>query len=330
MTESKATGIGLLSGGLDSILAVKVLQEQDLQLLGVTFSTPFFSGQPGVDAGRAAGIEIQVIDLTEKHLAMLRSPVYGFGSQMNPCIDCHALMLREAGQLMEQIQADFLFTGEVLGQRPMSQRRDSLRSVEKLSGYPGRILRPLSARLLPPTLVENEGKVDRERLLDINGRSRKRQIELARHYGITDYPQPGGGCMLTKEGFARKLRELFALHPEAGAGEIELLKWGRHFLLPGGILLAVGRQQTDNERLESVAGHEKMVLRVVDHPGPLGVLLHSTPENEALALAAKVVVSYSDAPLDGPAKVEWKHAGKRGIVTEANDLRKEEMKQYLL
>lgn len=330
MTESKATGIGLLSGGLDSILAVKVLQEQDLRLLGVTFSTPFFSGQPGIDAGRAAGIEVQVIDLTDKHLAMLRNPVYGFGSQMNPCIDCHALMLREAGQLMEQMKADFLFTGEVLGQRPMSQRRDSLRSVEKLSGYPGRILRPLSARLLPPTLVENEGKVDRERLLDINGRSRKRQIELARHYGIKVYPQPGGGCMLTKEGFARKLRELFTLYPDAGAREIELLKWGRHLLLPGGVFLAVGRQQTDNERLGSLAGPEEVVLRVLDHPGPLGVLLHLTPETEALSLAAKVVVSYSDAPLEGAVRVEWKHAGKTGMVTEANNLRKEEMKQYLL
>lgn len=330
MTESKATGIGLLSGGLDSILAVKVLQEQDLHLLGVTFSTPFFSGQPGIDAGRTAGIDVQVIDLTDKHLAMLRNPVYGFGSQMNPCIDCHALMLREAGQLMERMKADFLFTGEVLGQRPMSQRRDSLRSVEKLSGYPGRILRPLSARLLPPTLVESEGKVDREGLLDINGRSRKRQIQLARQYGITDYPQPGGGCMLTKEGFARKLRELFALYPEAGAGEIELLKWGRHFLFPGGIFLSVGRQQTDNERLEALAGHEKMVLRVVDHPGPLGVLLHSSPEKEALSLAAKVVVSYSDAPLEGTVSVEWRHHGKTGIVTEANDLRREEMQQYLL
>jgi hypothetical protein len=330
MTDSKAKGIGLLSGGLDSILAVKVLQDQDLDLLGVTFTTPFFPAQPGIDAGRTAGIDVQVIDLTEKHLAMLRNPVYGFGSQMNPCIDCHALMLREAGHLMEQIQADFLFTGEVLGQRPMSQRRDSLRSVEKLSGYPGRILRPLSARLLPSTLVESQGRVDRERLLNINGRSRKKQIELSRHYGIKDYPQPGGGCMLTKEGFARKLRELFGLHPQAGTNEIELLKWGRHFRLPGGKFLAVGRQRADNEKLESLANREKLILRVLDYPGPIGVLLYSAQADEELSLPAKVLISYSDAPLDGTVRVEWKHAEKTGILTEANDLHKEDFKQYLL
>lgn len=330
MIKKKAKGIGLLSGGLDSILAVKILQDQGLGLLGITFTTPFFEAQPGIDAGRKAGIEVQAIDLTEKYLEMLKKPVYGFGSQMNPCIDCHALMLREAGHFMEQIQGDFLFTGEVLGQRPMSQRRDSLRSVEKLSGYLGRILRPLSAKLLPPTIVENEGLVDREKLLDISGRGRKRQMELARHYGITDYPQPGGGCMLTKEGFANKLKQLLILQPKAGGREIELLKWGRHFLLPEGTLLAVGRQRMDNEKLASLASHDETVLRVMDYPSPLGVLLHSPRAEGILSLAAMVLISYSDAPEAGAVRVEWKHAGNSGILTEENRIRREEIKPYLL
>ncbi|MGA7875473.1 MAG: tRNA 4-thiouridine(8) synthase ThiI, partial [Desulfoferrobacter sp.] len=190
MKSKKAKGIGLLSGGLDSILAVKVLQQQDLDLIGIIFSTPFFGPKPGVDYEGMLSIPVMVLDIGEKHLEMLKKPVYGYGSQMNPCIDCHGLMLREAGRIMEQEDADFLFTGEVLGQRPMSQRRDSLRSVEKLSGYLGRVLRPLSAKLLAPTIVELEGLVDRGLLLDIHGRSRKKQMTLVKQFGLKDYPQP--------------------------------------------------------------------------------------------------------------------------------------------
>ena len=318
MKAKRTKGIGLISGGLDSMLAVKVLQEQDIGLICVTFVTPFFGPQAGIDAGRLAGVEVIPLDITEQHLAMLRSPRYGYGSQMNPCIDCHALMLHEAGQLMEREGADFLFTGEVLGQRPMSQRRDSLRSVEKLSGYPGRILRPMSAKLLPPTIAEEQGLVDRERLLDIHGRSRKRQMELAEHYGIKDYPQPGGGCLLTKEGFANKLRELLHHYPQAGGREIEMLKWGRHFLMPGFSLYAVGRREQDNDRLESLAGAADVVLHVVDYPGPTAVIISPDKPETDLAVAAKLLIAYSDVPAVGTAQVEWRHGGNCGVIQETN------------
>jgi len=315
MTSRKAKGIGLISGGLDSMLAARVLKDQELELIGIIFKTPFFGPGPGIDVGRTAGIPVRVIDFTDRHLEMLKNPVYGYGSQMNPCIDCHALMLREAGRIMEREGADFLFTGEVLGQRPMSQRRDSLRSVEKLCGYPGRVLRPLSAKLLPPTVVEIEGLVDRERLLDIHGRSRKRQEALARHYGITDYPQPGGGCMLTKEGFARRLKELFARYPEAGPREVELLKWGRHFVLPGGSICIIGRNEADNSRLAQFAGPEDIVLRVADYPSPTGVVIASPAADRDLQLAATIVTAYSDCPRDVPVKVSWKRGETSGTLS---------------
>jgi tRNA-uridine 2-sulfurtransferase len=316
MTQRKAKGIGLLSGGLDSLLAARVLKDQELDLIGIMFKTPFFGPKPGVDLSRMAGIPVRVVDFAEQHLAMLKNPVYGYGSQMNPCIDCHALMLREAGRIMEREGADFLFTGEVLGQRPMSQRRDSMRSVENLAGYPGRILRPLCAKLLPPTVVEVEGLVDRERLLDINGRSRKRQVALAEHYGIVDYPQPGGGCMLTKEGFAKRLKELFARYPEAGPREVELLKWGRHFALPGGSICIIGRNEGDNSRLAEFAGPEDIVLRVADYPSPTGVLIASPATDRDLRLAAAIVISYSDCPREAPVSVSWRRGETSGSLSE--------------
>jgi tRNA-uridine 2-sulfurtransferase len=329
MTGTKARGIGLLSGGLDSILAAKVLQAQDIEVICVTFASFFFGPASGVKAGAATGIPVHVLDFGEKHLAMLRKPVYGYGRQMNPCIDCHALMLREAGRFMEEHGADFLFTGEVLGQRPMSQRRDALRSVENLAGYPGRILRPLSARLLPATIPEMEGWVDRERLLDLHGRSRKRQMALAEAYGITDFPQPGGGCILTKEGFGKKLGKLLEHFPFAAGREVELLKSGRHFMLPRGSFCVVGRNETDNNRLESLAESSDILLRIVDHRGPIGLLLPSSAFESDLELAASAVIAYSDAPLSGMAKVQWYHMGKSGFLLQANPV-KSSLREYQL
>lgn len=326
----KAKGIGLLSGGLDSILAVKVLQDQDMELLGLTFTTPFFDAAPGLEAGCTADIPMRAMDITDEYLQMLHNPKYGYGSKMNPCIDCHALMLKIAGRVMEEEKADFLFTGEVLGQRPMSQRRDSLRSVENLSGFGGRVLRPLSARLLPPTKVEVEGLVNRELLLDIHGRSRKRQVELARHYGIKSYPQPGGGCMLTKEGFVLKLRDLFGLYPDASGREVEMIKWGRHFHLPGGVLFLVGRSRKDNEKLESLASPLDVVLNVPDYPSPLGIMIRPPAFDESsLPPAAQILVAYSDAPHGNAVRVEWKQGGQSDILT-TNGMSREQSREYMI
>lgn len=312
MGQAKAWGIGLLSGGLDSILAVKVLQRQDLKLTGVTFVTPFFGPKAGLAAGRSAGIEVEAIDIGAVHLAMVKQPRYGYGSQMNPCIDCHALMLNVAGRMMERLGADFLFTGEVLGQRPMSQRRDSLRSVENLSGYPDRILRPLSARHLAPTRVEREGLVDRSLLLNLHGRGRKPQMELAAEFGIRDYPQPGGGCLLTIGGFAERLRALLALHPEAGPVDAEFLKWGRVFRTrPGGLAL-VGRNQRENEKLESLVRPQDTFLHAPKVRSPSAVLLGFSDAVKDLHLTALVLAAYSDAPLGAKIRIHWRQGARSG------------------
>jgi tRNA-uridine 2-sulfurtransferase len=304
--KRKTKGIGLLSGGLDSILAVRVLQEQNLDLLGVTFATPFFGPESALAAGRKADIPVEVVDITELHLAMLRNPRYGFGRYMNPCIDCHGLMLREAARLMKTEGADFLFTGEVLGQRPMSQRRDAMRSVEKLSRMEGLIVRPLSAKLLPPTVVELDGRVDRDRLLDIHGRSRRRQIDLAVRYQIDEYPNPAGGCLLTKEGFVRKLKDLMDRSEHPGRRDLILLQRGRHFRLPSGNKCVVGRNQSDNARIEVLVGSDWLRLQVLDHPGPLAAVpLSGTVPNADLVMAARILAAYCDAPTNSWVMVEW-------------------------
>jgi tRNA-specific 2-thiouridylase len=291
----KVRALALMSGGLDSMVAVKVLLEQGIEVEGITFQTPFFGPKQAQKAAEQLSIPLRVVDIGAAHLVMLRNPRYGYGSQMNPCIDCHALMLRTAGQIMEAEGFDFLCTGEVLGQRPMSQRRDALISVDKLSGYVGHILRPLSAKLLPLIRVEQEGKVDRERLLNIHGRSRKEQIRMAAFYGIDEYPSPGGGCLLTKAGFANRLKDLFATQEEVELRDLELLKWGRHFRLPGGGRLVVGRVHADNVELRELARESDVLLRANGVPGPTG-LLPLSMSGADMKLAAAIVAAYSDAP----------------------------------
>jgi tRNA U34 2-thiouridine synthase MnmA/TrmU len=309
--RKKAKGIGLLSGGLDSMLAVKVLQEQQIELIAVTFVTPFFGPSKGMAAGEKAGIETRAVDISPAHLEMLKHPRYGYGSQLNPCIDCHGLMLREAAKLMETEGADFLFTGEVLGQRPMSQRRDSLRSVEKLSGVSGHILRPLSAKLLPPAIVEQKGMIDRSMLLDIQGRSRRRQKELAQKYGLTDYPQPGGGCILTSEAFSNRLRKLLYLHPSATVEDVEIIKWGRAFILSGGTFCMAGRKESENYKLESLARKPDILLRPVDRPGPSCLLL-APAGREGIDMASAILATYSNAPEHEQVEVRWQTGGQGG------------------
>lgn len=189
--------VGLLSGGLDSMLAARLLLDQGIEVLGMTFVTPFFGPEKAQRAAEQLGIPLEVMDITVEHFRILKAPRYGYGKGMNPCIDCHALMIRKAGKCVENGRADFVFTGEVLGQRPFSQTKPSLRAVEKESGFAGRVVRPLSALLLPETFPEKEGWLDRSRLLDLRGRSRKRQMALAELYGLRDYPTPAGGCLLT-------------------------------------------------------------------------------------------------------------------------------------
>jgi tRNA-specific 2-thiouridylase len=254
-----------------------------------------------------------VENITAEYMTMLKNPRSGYGQHMNPCMDCHALMFKIAGRTMIREAFDFLFSGEVLGQRPMSQTKPSLRYVEKHSGLQGYLLRPLSAKLLPETIPEKDGRVDREQLLDIAGRSRKKQMQLAAEFGITEYPNPAGGCLLTDKGFSNRLRDLFEHRGEPTENELHLLRYGRHFRLGDAVKLIVGRTQSDNEHI--LAHHDpetETVITVKNYPGPTAVLPNGSNPNQ-LALAASICAGYSKAPALARTQVDV--AGPAGVQT---------------
>ena len=290
-------GLSLMSGGLDSQLAVKVLQRAGAEVEAVCFSSPFFDMSGAEKAAAALGVALRVVDFTDDIISLVKSPAHGFGGAMNPCIDCHALMIRRAGELMERLGYDFVATGEVQGQRPMSQNRQALGVVEKCSGLKGRLVRPLSARLLEPTIPETEGKLERNALLDITGRGRERQIALAAEFGIVDYPSPAGGCKLTEEGFARKLKDLMDHEGLDDRVLVELLTTARRFRLPDGTGIILGRDRSDNAALRSLKASGKcsfaltLVAQVKVH-GPTAIL-PEVKSAEDLALAKELVCAYS-------------------------------------
>jgi tRNA U34 2-thiouridine synthase MnmA/TrmU len=290
-------------------LAAICLKRQGIDITAVAFVTPFFGAGKARRSAEQIGIPLLVRDIGEMHLEMVKHPHYGYGKNLNPCIDCHAMMFRIAGEIMVEQQFDFLFSGEVLGQRPLSQNLSALRAVAKHSGHPERILRPLSARLLPVTTMEEQGLVDRDRLLDIQGRTRRRQELLAKEWGLTDYPASGGGCLLTEKHFSDRLRDLIAHEPACTIGDVELLKTGRQFRLSPQARLAVGRNQEDNDRLRELAGSGDLQLRCVGFGGPLGVLSGS-PDSDDIETAAAIVAGYGKG--SGEVAVEVLVKGAQG------------------
>ena len=284
----------VFSGGLDSMLASQIIRAQGVDVLGLFFETPFFSSHRARISAKAIRLPLKVVDLTGPHLEVVKRPAHGYGGNMNPCIDCHALMLRKAGQMLEEEGANFILTGEVLGQRPMSQNLKALSTVATQSGFPKLILRPLSAKLLQVTIPEEKGWVQRELLLNFSGRSRKPQMELARKLDITDYPSPAGGCLLTDPIFSKRLKDLFSSEPNFEIREIELMKVGRHFRLGPHTRLVVGRNKSENETIASLAKSDDLLLFAQSAPGPTVLVLGDlTPEFELLA--AGITASYSDA-----------------------------------
>ena len=324
----KVKGLSLFSGGLDSILAVKVIQEQGIDVVALSFTTPFFSAEKAVAAARNIDLPLLIDDITDEHLVMLRSPRYGYGRNMNPCIDCHALMLKKAGEKMVELGADFIFTGEVLGQRPMSQTKQSLHIVAKNSGFEPFVVRPLSAKLLPIIMVEEKGLVDRARLLDIQGRGRKRQMALACRYGITEYNNPAGGCLLTDPLFSRRLRDLFEHTARPAVRDIELLKYGRHFRINEATKVIVGRNRKENEMLLKFYAPTDIVITTRDYPGPV-TLIPAGCDQAFLARAASLCVSYSDAPKDGGVTTVCR-MGEAQFILTAKACPREETERWMV
>jgi tRNA-specific 2-thiouridylase len=292
----------IFSGGLDSMLAGHVIRTQGIDVVGLFFETPFFTSAKAKESAASIDLFLKIIDLTASHLEIVRKPKYGYGRNMNPCIDCHSLMLRRAGELLEKEEASFIISGEVLGQRPMSQNLRALSTVTKASGFNGLILRPLSAKHLPLTIPEQMGWVKREELLDFSGRSRKPQMGLAKKLNIQGYPSPAGGCLLTDPTFSRRLRDLLGSGTECEVREIELLKLGRHFRLSPRAKLVVGRNKEENETIHSSFREAGLILRVESIPGPTALLCGELTQ-DSLNLALSITASYSDAKADHPVEV---------------------------
>ncbi|MEA3561030.1 MAG: tRNA 4-thiouridine(8) synthase ThiI [Candidatus Omnitrophota bacterium] len=261
----------LFSGGLDSILASRLMLEQQIEIKAVYFKSVFFTGnEPLLTAGNI-GLELEVFDISREHIRIVKSPRYGYGKNMNPCLDCRICMLKKAAEYMEKTGASFLVTGEVLGERPMSQRKGAFNLIERVTGLKGMILRPLSARLLEPTVPEQNNIVNREKLLGIQGRSRNYQIDLAEQKRINEYPVPSGGCLLTDPGFSKRLKELLTgQSPEIL--DVQLLKYGRHFRLPNGLKVVIARNEKENGHLFDLVEAQDMIFSLADFKGPISIV----------------------------------------------------------
>jgi len=292
----KTKALALLSGGLDSTLALKLVLDLGVDVEAVNFVTPFCLCRKGgcgaSEAAKKFKIPLKVISVGEDYLRVVKKPKYGYGKNMNPCIDCRIFMFKKAKKYAKETGAAFIFTGEVLGERPMSQHMGAMKIIEEEAGLKGKILRPLSAKLLPETVVEQKRLVDRQRLLDIKGRSRKRQIELAKEFNIGEYPCPAGGCLLTYREFADKLRDLFSHKKRVSLKDIQLLKVGRHFRF-GKNKIIVGRNEAENKVLLQARLPSDYCFEVPNCGSPVTVL-QGPKTKETIEKAAALTAFYSD------------------------------------
>ena len=313
----KARGLSLLSGGLDSQLAVCVLRAAGAEVEGVVFATPFFQPDSARKAAEALGVKLHVIDFTDDEIALIENPPHGFGGAMNPCIDCHAKMIARAGELMAQLGYDFVSTGEVMNQRPMSQNKQALGVVEKCSGLKGRLLRPLSAQLLEPTIPEQEGLIDRSKLLGFSGRRREPQMELARQFGLVDYPSPAGGCKLTEKGFGRRLKDLLDHEGLRERRLVELLNISRRFRLPDGTGVILGRDVRENQALKAALSPTDTLVAPVTVPGPTALIpvVHSPDDLERTRRLVCAWSRYDQFPDDITVKVTTGAVSSEGTVS---------------
>jgi len=295
--KKRYIALALFSGGLDSLLAVKLVEQQGIKVIPVCFESPFFSCKKAIQTGKKNNIFVNVVRLEQDYLEMIHDPKHGYGKNMNPCIDCHAFMYKKLGDMLEQYNADFLISGEVLGQRPMSQHMNGLNAVAKWSGYKDMIVRPLSQKLLPDTKPIREGWIDKNLLLDLQGRNRIPQIALAEKFGISEYPTPAGGCLLTDPGYSKRLKDLKD-HTMFDLKFITFLNVGRQFRLDDSTKLIIGRNQNDNEYLQKLIEQDAVlkdiVIKAKDIPGPIGVLQsrENVISDDMMKLAAEIIVRY--------------------------------------
>jgi tRNA-uridine 2-sulfurtransferase len=322
MTDKKVKCVALFSGGLDSSLAVLLMLQQNIEVTALMFLTHFgcditdksSCSQDPEPMSKKFGFTVKMMHLGEKFLDIVKKPKFGHGKNMNPCIDCRILMLKEAKIFMEMTGSDFLITGEVLGQRPMSQMRNTLRMIEKAADVEGILLRPLCAKLMEPTIAENEGLVDREQLMDMNGRSRKPQMALAEKYGLEDYPSPAAGCLLTDPGYSKRLKDLLRYQDDVNFNDLNLLRVGRHFRYNPHTKLIVGRNETENDKIESYREKNDILMEAKSTGSPM-VLLQGPESDDAIEFAARLTARYCDMKNDPEVEITISNqSGERIII----------------
>lgn len=292
MKNQKIKAVGLFSGGLDSMIAIKLIEDQGIDVEAITFKSSFFGTEETLqEIAKKNTIDLKIIDISKEYIKVVKNPKHGHGKNMNPCIDCKIFFLREAEKYARHRGAHFVFTGEVLGQRPMSQNTRALQTIHQESGLEKRLVRPLSGKLLPPTEAEENGWIDREKLLDISGRSREKQLKLAQKYNLQDYGSPSGGCLLTEKLYTDKLRDLFAFKKRIATDDVDLLKAGRYLRLQKNILI-VGRNKEDNKALSQLQKKHDWLFTVKDSPSPT-TLLRGPKNTKALYTAAAITAHYS-------------------------------------
>ena len=315
--KNRIKAVGLLSGGLDSTIAAKLMLEQGIEVCAINFTSPFCTCTPKkagcaavITAVRQLGdIPLRRAVLRDEYLETVQYPKHGHGSGLNPCIDCRIMKIHKAGEYMRQIGASFLFTGEVLGQRPMSQHRRAIEIIDRESGLKGYVLRPLSAAHFEPTLPEKAGWVDRSRLLAISGRSRREQISLATEKGIEDYPCPAGGCLLTDKNFADRMRDYFAFTERPSMKDIPLLKVGRHFRMDSGDKVIVARNKQECNTLQRICPDTDHLLSPVNFSGPLVVL-----QGMCLEAAVEKLLEHTKRKISEDARIVHRHGGRSEIL----------------
>lgn len=320
--------IALFSGGLDSTIAAKLIIDQGIEVIACNINTGFGSTKDRLahmkNMCEQVGAEFRSVDIRDEYIKdVLFTPKYGYGKNFNPCIDCHAKMFEVAKRLMEEWGASFLISGEVLGQRPMSQNRESLDKVLNLSNCDGLLLRPMSAKSLEPTIPEINGWVDREKLENISGRNRERQMELAQEFGLKDYEAPGGGCLLTDEKFSNKIRDFIA-HDTFTIEDIPTLKYGRQLRLPEGAKLIIGRNAEDNEILEKIENSKYFHIKT-ELFGPHSLISRNASENDRV-LAAKLILAYCKPGFEGEQTLMFGDTG----VTTVSDMNRNDAQKYMI
>jgi len=303
--------VALLSGGLDSTLAVKMMIEQGIEVHALNFTSAFCTCNSGgahkggckSEAKRVAdefNIPVKLMVKGLDYVEIVRNAKHGYGKGMNPCVDCRIYLFKAAKEYMAEIGASFIITGEVVGQRPMSQRRENFKTIDKESGLIGLVLRPLCARHLEPTVPELTGMVDREKLLAFAGRGRRDLMDLAKELDVNDYPCPSGGCLLTDKIFSKKVKDLLHGKKDVTLKDLAVLKSGRHFRYQG-VKVVVGRDEADNVKLKNLVQPGETFLEPVDFPGPVAIV--SGAPNGALGFAASLILRYANAKTGGSGRV---------------------------